>query len=257
MAGLGAFLVGGAVAGLGENILVQAKAKREAAMRLIEEQRQDARTDREMKFRSDEAKIGRDAQSAENEKERSARSKEAALTRENQGEYSTTADGTTVRIQGDKATPVNGPDGKPIKLAGQKGTDKPAEVATAEWLIQQGVAKDPTDAWRLVRSARDDPEKSRAGIYKSWLTLLKPEFGNVDPAKIQEEAMKRTDETMRMLDGDAPASPDASTAPAAPANDGMPDAPRQPENRVIGRVYKAPDGRRVKWMGNGAWEVVP
>lgn len=238
MAGFG-MILGGVAKGYGSAILDAARAKREAALDEIREQRADARAEREMKFRSDEAAIDRDFRASESEKDRAA---SAA----NRGEYATTEDGGSVFVQGGKAKPVLGEDGKPIKLA--KSTDaSPAEVQTAEWLIQQGVAPDAKSAWELVRRARDDPEKSRAGIYKAWMdTLSESSYGQMAPDKIAEEARKRTEETMRFLDGDAAAQPNA--AQHAPA-------PRDPKQRKVGTVYSAPDGRKVKWTGEG-WEVV-
>lgn len=32
-------------------------------------------------------------------------------------------------------------------------------------------------------------------------------------------------------------------------------APRDVNNRVVGQVYTAPDGRKVRWLGDGRWEL--
>lgn len=252
MAGFG-MILGGALQGYGNNILEQAKARREAALKFLEQQmadeRQTKRDEREMEFRRSESQTDRDFRAKEGKLDRDARAAEFSQEQAGKGEYGTTQDGGSVFIQGGKARPVTGQDGKPVKLAGTKA-DKPAEVSTAEWLVQQGVAKDASEAWRLVRSARDDPEKSRGSIYKAWLTTLKPEFGAVDSEALQAEATKRTEETMRFLES-------AETGPApAPAGEAAPPAPRDKAVRVIGRIYSAPDGRKVRWTGEG-WELVP
>lgn len=226
-------IAGGMMKGYGSGVLEAARAKREAALEALREQRADARAEREMKFRSDEAAIGRQFQADENEKERASR-----------GEYGTGADGSSLFIQGGTAKPVTDDKGKPVKLAKTKDAS-PAEVQTAEWLIQQGVAPDAKSAWELVRRARDDPEKSKAGIYKAWLdTLTEGQIG-ADPQKIADEARQRTEETMRFLDGEETGSTGQTLMPA----------PRDPKQRTVGTTYSAPDGRKVKWTGEG-WELV-
>jgi len=220
MADAGLFAVlGGAMKGYGTGVLESAKAKREAALREVEEARADRRAQDDRDFRSKEAEIGRSAQATENDKDRASRSSEAAATRAGAGDYATTDTGDSVFVQGGVAKPVTGADGKPVKLAGTKSSDKPAEVATAEWLIQQGVAKDSSEAWKMVRNARTDPEKSRAAIYKNWLEILtKNEYGGTvkDVGAASEEAQKRTDEAMRFLDSDeGPIAPKAAGNPAA------------------------------------------
>lgn len=52
----------------------------------------------------------------------------------------------------------------------------------------------------------------------------------------------------------APAAPVAAT-PSPGTGDNVP-APRDPAQRVVGQVYTAPDGRKVRWRGDG-WELVP
>lgn len=43
----------------------------------------------------------------------------------------------------------------------EKEGKKPAEVVTMDWMVTNGVAKDPTDAWNKLRTAR---EKGKAGF---------------------------------------------------------------------------------------------
>jgi len=109
MAGF-AMILGGAAKGLGGGLLEAARAKREAALREVEEARADRRLAEDRKFRSDEAAIGRNAQAAENEKDRADRRLEREQTG---GTYQETDEGI-VHLKGGKATPVTGDDGKPI-----------------------------------------------------------------------------------------------------------------------------------------------
>jgi hypothetical protein len=248
MAGFG-MILGGAVKGYGEGVLAEAQAKRKAALDAIEAERQDRRIAEDREFRSREAEIGRTAQSEENEKQRQFSAGENEKNRSTQGTYSTTDDGSSVFVQGDKAKPVTGEDGKPVKMATSKDA-KPAEIATAEWLVQQGVAGDVKEAWAMVRSSRTDPEKSRAGIYKEWLRTLKPEFGNVkDPAKLQEEATRMTEQTMRMLEqADAPAGdkPAPGKRPAGVSDDAV---IKQAQDAIAAGADKAAVRTRLMEMG--------
>ena len=54
--------------------------------------------------------------------------------------------------------------GDPNNLPGRA---KPADVASAEWLINNGVAKDPKSAWDLVRSSR---EKTRSDFVLDYVS---------------------------------------------------------------------------------------
>lgn len=109
------------------------------------------------------------------------------------------------------------------------GKGQPATVEEANWLISNGIAKDAKEAYQLVKQSRsDDPEKSRAAIYKKWLEVLKGDsLGKIDSAKIAEEAQKRTDETMRYLNADEPAA-SAAPPPAGASNAPASSAPAAP-----------------------------
>lgn len=62
--------------------------------------------------------------------------------------------------------------------SGGRGGQAPADVRTAEWLIEQGVAKDPTAAWELVRGARSKPRETYI------LETAKMLLANQDPMAI-------------------------------------------------------------------------
>lgn len=248
-------ILGGALEQVGTGIAVRGKALREAKLKELEQER-------EFQFRSSQAGIGEDRadaralagdqrQAAENEKNRAVQGTQ----------YGTAADGTSVMIRDGKATTVTGVDGKPVTLASKAG-DTPSEVATMEYLIKNGAAKNVQDAWRQVRQAKSDPDKSRAGIYKMWVTALSS--AAMPPDDIQAEAMKRTEESMKMLgtsdDGsDAPDADGAATGGESSRGPGVmtrSDAvPADPAKRVVGKLYKAPNGKIAKWTGAG-WELV-
>lgn len=284
MAGFGA-VIGGALEGWGSARLDQLKAEREAKLRSLERQEdrdwQVKRDADERKFRSDEAAMSRDFTSKENEKTRAANA-----------DILTTESGDSVVRDGSGVKPLTDKDGKPVRLA--SGTkDKPAEVSTAEWLVQNGVASDAASAWRMVRSAKSDPEKSRASIYKSWMTVLKPEFGNADGEALQAEAELRTQQTLDYLNKEDEATPDGGkSADSTPAPAGTGELkggmvrkggytvdpqkakenatkeadmgtaaniiPSNPADRVPNKIYML-KGKMYRWMVDGdqaGWEPV-
>lgn len=282
MGGFG-MILGGAMSGWSDARLDEIKAEREARLQELEAQRQDRRLADERDFRSKEAEIGRNFeagqtskteafQSSENQKERDFRSKEAAAGREAQGDLINDDKGTTYSRTGSTATPLKDDQGNPIKVAsGGKAQDKPAEVSTAEWLISQGVAKTPAEAWKMVRSARADPDKSRASIYKAWLdALTKGALGQPDAADLQKQAQDATEKTLQYLDqepGDAGGDTGSqggagSSKTAVPHTQDTEDVvtpanviPADPAKRVINKVYINKNGQMARWKGNG-WELV-
>lgn len=266
MAGFG-MIIGGAMSGWSDARLDEIKAEREARLQELEAQRQDRRLADERKFRHDEAEIGRnfDAsqtskaqtfQSTENQKERNYRSTEAEKQREASGDLITDDNGNSYSRVGSTAKPLTDNKGNPIKVAsGGKTADKPAEVSTAEWLIQQGVASTPAEAWKMVRSARADPDKSRASIYKAWMdALTKGALGQPDAVDLQKQAQEATDKTLQYLDQEG--SDGQGGGAAATQGSGAADViPSDPAKRVIGKTYTNKSGQKAIWRGNG-WEPV-
>lgn len=74
---------------------------------------------------------------------------------------------------------------------------KPAEVKTAEWLIQNGVAKDANQAWNLVSSAK---EKTRSAFVMDYVS--KNAMPGQDTSKIAQQAGTLYD---TLKDSEAPA----------------------------------------------------
>lgn len=76
------------------------------------------------------------------------------------GKYAVEAAGERLKNQGLAAlTP------RERVTATSRGRNAPAEVQTAQWLMEQGVAKDASTAWELVRTARSrSPEDAIAAL---------------------------------------------------------------------------------------------
>lgn len=215
---------------------------------------QSGENQEERSFRREEREGGQDFESTEREKDRDYRSTEADKQREAAGDLVTDDKGNSYSRTGSKVKPITGDDGKPVKLATTgSAASKPAEVSTAEWLVTQGVAPDAATAWKMVRSARSDPDKSRASIYKAWLdALTKGQLGTPDPAELEKQAREATEKTLQYL-GDE----DSAGGGAAPAQDSGASSviPSDPAKRVIGKTYTNKDGKKAIWRGNG-WEPV-
>lgn len=204
---------------------------------------------------------------------------------ETAGDLHTAEDGSVVRVHKGKGSTVTGPDGKPLRLRQTpKDGSTPADVATAEWLIRQGVAKDATEAWDKVRRARDNPNSRARLVLDTFKALKEDARDRRSDVEKRREAETIVDGILAGEDGAvAPAAPGnqpsaaggaataPAAAPAAPARrpfprtaddarrefgTGIPAAPRDPSQREVGKTYLAPDGRKVKWRGTG-WQVVP
>ena len=140
-----AMVLGGMAKGVGGGLLEAARAKREAALKEIEEARQDRRLQEDREFRSQEAAIGRSAQAAENEKDRAERRADREMTG---GSYQETDEGI-VHIKGGKATQVTGADGKPVTKKKDMPTaeefEKMVETATKTEVGESMVPPKPAE----------------------------------------------------------------------------------------------------------------
>jgi len=77
----------------------------------------------------------------------------------------------------------------------------PAEVQTMEWLMSKGVAKNPSEAWEHVRSAR---EKTRSSFVLDY--VAKNGGLGKDPKVVADEAGKVYDDLRQMQGSPAPKS---------------------------------------------------
>lgn len=88
---------------------------------------------------------------------------------------------------------------------------KPAEVKTAEWLIQNGVAKDANQAWNLVSSAK---EKTRSAFVMDYVS--KNAMPGQDASKVAQQAGALYD---TLKDSEAPAQTTKPTQSNNPQGD--------------------------------------
>lgn len=156
MAGFGAamFAAAGAMQGVGNQIIEDAKAKREERMKQLEREfqlkRDDTRYARDVElkkmdqtfqggeseksrtFQGGENALNRNQQSSENQRRIDAerdleeqraknRATESEKDRAIKGEYGTGTDGKTMFLQGGQAKPVTGPDGQPVGSVTRNG----------------------------------------------------------------------------------------------------------------------------------------
>lgn len=241
---------------IGRNFESGENEKTRAAARENREDSQDyqsGETDKERSFRTGEREADQDYRSGETQKERDFRLGEAEKAREASGDLITDDKGNSYSRTGAKAKPLTDDKGNPVKVAGAGNVAaKPAEVSTAEWLVQQGVAPDAATAWKMVRSARSDPDKSRASIYKAWLdALTKGQLGSPDPAELEKQAREATEKTLQYL-GEDDAGAEGGASPDSGASTVIPS---DPAKRVVGKTYTNKNGQKAVWKGNG-WEIV-
>lgn len=213
MAGLLGFLAAGAVKGAGDGIVAEARARREAAIAELEHSRLVGREQADRDFRSREAAIDRDFRASEAAKGRAASAEENRLSRM---DTITAEDGTTMIRDGDSVRPLKGEDGKPVKVMGTSKDSKTADISTAEWLIKNGVAADPAEAFRMVRSAREG-QTTAADIEKMVETAVKTDIGDSftppDPAEVDALRTRHRERLMKNLG--LTAEEGAGSAPSA------------------------------------------
>jgi len=231
MVGLLGYALAGMAEGAGNSIVEQAKAKREAAL-------EELRANRDMAFRRGEREAGQEFASSENEKNRSYSSEQARLSREASGDMVTMEDGTAGSRVGTRVEPILGPGDKPMKLATKKD-NPPADVATAEWMIQNGVAKDYNEAWEKIRTGRTPPVTA-ADIEKMVENATDTEFkgalGRPKPEDIEAARERNRARILKNLGiGENPAGGESSDKPPA----GYPDAKKAPD----GMWYVQKDGK--------------
>jgi hypothetical protein len=127
------------------------------------------------------------------------------------------------------------------------------------------LAVHPGDNEGALAYASGRRQMSEAEMAKSALSMANAEIKNNQMLRYKNQAeqaaaiQKRAAEIAQMLRTGFAPQPTAPTAPATPAGSGaqLLPAPRDPAQRVLNQVYLAPDGRNVKWLGNGQWQVVP
>lgn len=185
MVGIGAYALAGAAEGMGVGMVNEARAKRQAAIEDLKHKRLVEREEADRSFRREE-----------NEKSR-------VVTRQGQRKEITGSDGNLYSVDGQEAKLIKTPDGQAFKGVSTKG-QKPADVKTAEWLVQQGIARDSREAWKLVRSARANPEATRVGLIKAFISAGKNPFGKTDMEEVRKQAEEQADAVMKSIENGAP-----------------------------------------------------
>jgi hypothetical protein len=232
--GLFAYLAAGAAEGVGDSMVERAKEKREAALRQLEADMQHRRL-------LEREGLDRDFRRSEAETDRAFRAKEGNLNREvareGQRELVPTRGGKSGTIGGDGVwRPSVDESGAPVDLMTTSKDSKPADVATAEWLIANDVADGPEDAWNKVRRAKDNPN-SRAKLVLDTYKVMKEDTANVSrpDAEIRAEAQALVDELISQEDGEAAAAPNSRTESDA----GMKRPAGATDEQIIAEAKKA------------------
>lgn len=199
MAGLFGALVAGAAEGVGTSMVDQAKAKREAAL-------EQMRFDRDAAFRRGENEADRSFRQSERIADQAFTAGENAKTREAAGDVVRLEDGSSGVRSGTTVKPLTGADGKPVNIRSKSDENDPADVRTAEWLLEKGVAKDYDEAWKRVKSAKDNPN-ARGKLVLDTYKILKEDFGDRrTDAEKRDAAKQLVDELITEEDGEAPAA---------------------------------------------------
>lgn len=217
MAGLFSYLAAGAAESVGTNMVEQAKAKREAAL-------EQMRFDREAAFRRGEAETSRAHDTSERLARQEFEAGEAEKTRAAGGDVVRLEDGSTGVRTGTTVRPLKTEDGKPANIRSKTDENDPADVRTAEWLLEKGVAKDYDDAWKKVRSAKENAN-GRAKLVTDTYKTLKEDYSDTrSDAEKRQAAKDIVDDLLTEEEGDeaAPASPAPSSEAPEPGSEPKP-----------------------------------
>lgn len=252
MAGFSAIL-GGAMEGWSNAKLDQIKADREERLKELEQQRADDRLASDQEFRSREAAIGDARQVTENKRQEGVKAIEAQKTRDAPGDLITDDQGNTLVRTGSTAKPLVDDKGKPIKQStagqGKFEIDRRYQMLIAAGMEEKKAAK-------IAAGEKMPGEMDIANLVEKQLGTEgygKESFGTPsddDLAKIRARRAELTDSYRKLFGQDAgDQSPDSGV-------EGPGDViPSDPTKRVVGKVYKAPNGKIAKWTGQG-WELI-
>lgn len=233
--GLLGFALAGAATGAGQGMIAEARAKREAAMEDLRNQRLMAREDRQFDRQTQLQDRQFDRQDARDERQWSRQQERDAMSG---GDLIRLEDGTTAVRRGGTVAPLTDSEGNPVNVA-QTGSDRapPADVATAEWLINQGVASDPADAWRLVRQARENPASRASLVTQVYRSMA----GNFMDQRSDEEQMEAAEQFVDRLmrQEERGAGRDAGSG----NDDQQPQRPRQQQSPAPQREQHQPQAQ--------------
>jgi hypothetical protein len=238
MAGLLGYALAGGLAGYGNSLVEEAKAKREAAMEELRNSRLMEREDRDRSFRTSEREASQGFSARENAANRQFQS-------ESRGDLVTLDDGSTGVRVGSTVKPLTDAEGNQRRVVSRDGTNTPAEVRTAEWLIQNGVAENPEDAWRQVRTARDNPN-SRARLVSD---IYKSMTGNMMDRRSDAEKQQAAREFVEGLLQEEEGPPPAAAQPTqGGAQQGLPagTSPEQAIEQAKAAIERGADKAQVR-----------
>ena len=215
-----AYGLAGALSGFGTGIVEEARNKREERLLWMKREWQlaDRDDDRAFQLQRDEIshsrQIERDnlAHTRQSERDEATRN----FAREGRGTIVTGQDGSQYRIDGDTATQITGPDGEPFRGARAGDSQSPAEVRTAEWLIEQGVATDASDAWNKVRRARENPNSRASLVTQVYRSMLSDVMDRRSDEEKQQSAQDFVDRLLRVEDGEEETAPQSRGTRALP-----------------------------------------
>lgn len=120
----------------------------------------------------------------------------------------------------------------PPEISTTAQTNRPSDVAMAEWLVAEKVAPDAATAWQMVRQSRSNPALIRSQIYRAALTLT---FGNT------QKAEEITSRAMKFIEQSTAAEAPGATGGEQPPGDGTEASP-----------YQATTQAQVDWFKQNA-----
>ncbi len=202
MVGMFSYIAGGALEGVGNSMVEQARAKREAALEDLRHNRLMEREGMERDYRTNE-RMASQAFTADQNRQ----------TREASGDLVTLGDGSSGVRSGSTVKPLKDASGKPVRAVGDK-SESPADVKAAEWLIKTGVATTPEEAWNKVRAAKSNDNQRAKLVIDTYKTIKEDPTDTRTDAEKRQAAQELVDELISSDEaGGSKAAPKEETAP--------------------------------------------
>jgi len=293
MAGLLGYAAAGALTGIGTGLVEDAKARRDEVKEALRREHASVEAERDRSFRSGESEKDRTQRSdlsaadremrlgmaqedrsfraGQAEQDRSFRSGEAERDRAFRSEMA--ADMKQGQDGAWYAVPKTGGEAKPITVGGQPFTgrlegktgEQPANVKAATWLAElrarsEGrdvTADDLVQSFERIQEGVNKPLE-RARLVTTVYKAMKDDFSDRRSDDQKREAAKGfVDDLVKDTPkgGDAPAPAMGAGSQPDAQSQSYPAAPRDPQKRTVGTVYRSPSGAAAEWTGSG-WRRV-
>jgi hypothetical protein len=258
MSGFG-YAIAGAMQGLGKGIVEDAIAKRDFAFREAEAQNNQrraleldnnqnanlmAREEANRSFETVEKERGRQFEASENEKQRR--------------QYLNDEEGNVNVIEGDKARPVMGADGKPLRGT-PKGGDRETDF-DKRYRLGLELYGDKKKAADFASGVRDtSPEKREDMAQELAKARSQSPLGGIDSKKFDSELERARKELEALFSSDTRRTPEseATGSESEPGSKAKVDAL---DEKIIKQKYpdaqKAPDGNWYIKKPDGRYERV-